>query len=538
MKKLFTKIASGLFLALLLYACAKKGRPDGGPVDEEPPKVVKTSPENYSINFDKQEIEINFNEYIVLEDPRNQIIFSPPIQPRPEIQPMSYATQQLKIILPDSLSDNTTYTINFGNSIVDNNEGNPLPYYSYVFSTGDHLDSLSVKGKVRDAYSRKVENIISVMLYQADTSYTDSAVFRKTPRYIAYSQDSTNNFQLSNLKAGKYKMFAVEDNNGNYTYEPQTDQIGFMEDTITIPGDSIFDISVFKEIQQIDFRRPEQVSRNQYLIGFSGTMDSTALAIDFLNDQDSLSWQLEKRSDSDSLNLWTKPFLDSDSIAMEISHKEVIDTFTLRPKEIEKDSLQFKQLTSSPLELYQKVTLKPSIPIQAIDTTRINAFYKKDTTNFKYSIKNYAFSNKLVLDHPKEENSEYVFQVLPGAFKDWLANKNDTLNFTVKLKERSDYGTLDLKLSGIKSFPAIVQLVDDEDKIIKSTCMTEARPVNFEFIDPAEYFVRLIVDENENGIWDTGNYLEGRQPETIIYADEPIKVRANWDIQQSINFRP
>ena len=115
------------------------------------------------------------------------------------------------------------------------------------------------------------------MLYQADTSYTDSAVFRKTPRYIAYSQDSTNNFQLSNLKAGKYKMFAVEDNNGNYTYEPQTDQIGFIEDTITIPGDSIFDISVFKENQQIDFRRPEQVSRNQYLIGFSGTIDSTAL---------------------------------------------------------------------------------------------------------------------------------------------------------------------------------------------------------------------------------------------------------------------
>ena len=328
MKHLSIKILSIIFIALLLYACAKKGRPDGGPIDEMPPEVVKTSPENYTINFDKQEITINFNEYIVLENPRNQIIFSPPIEPRPEIQPMSYATQQLKIILPDSLSDNTTYTINFGTSIVDNNEANPLPYYSYVFSTGDYLDSLAIKGKVSNANSRKVENIISVMLYQADTSYTDSAVFRKTPRYIAYSQDSTNNFQLSNLKAGQYKMFAVEDNNGNYTYEPQTDQIGFIEDTITIPGDSIFDISVFKEYQQIDFKRPEQVSRNQYLIGFSGTIDSTALVLNFLNDQDSLSWQLEKREDSDSLNLWTKPFLQRDSIALKISHKKVIDTFT------------------------------------------------------------------------------------------------------------------------------------------------------------------------------------------------------------------
>ena len=537
MKHLFTKIASGIFVALLLYACAKKGRPEGGPIDEEPPEVVKTSPENYSIRFDASEIEISFNEYIVLEDPRNQIIFSPPIEPRPEVQPMSYATKDLKIILPDSLLENTTYTINFGNSIVDNNEANPLPYYSYVFSTGDYLDSLSIKGKVQDAYSRKVDNIISLMLYQADTSYTDSAVYKRTPRYIAYSQDSTNNFRLNNLKAGDYKMLAVEDNNGNYTYEPRTDKIGFIADTLKIPGDSIFNIAVFEEEQQVDLKRPEQVSRNKYLIGYTGSIDSTAIAIDFLNDQDSLRWQIEKVTDADSLNLWTRPFLDRDSIAMKVAHKQVTDTFTLRPKELEKDSLQIKQLTSSPLELYQKLTLKPSIPIRSIDTSRINAFYKKDTTNFDFSIKNYAFSNKLVFDHPKEENSEYVFQVLPGAFKDWLGNENDTLNYTVKLKERSDYGTLDLKLSGIKSFPAIVQLVDEEDKVIKSTYLTEARPVNFEFIDPAEYYVRLIIDDNENGIWDTGNYLEGRQPETIIYADEPIKVRANWDIQQAINFR-
>ena len=538
MNHLSTKILSLIFIALLLYACAKKGRPDGGAVDETPPKVVKTSPENYSINFDNQEIAINFDEYIVLEDPRNQIIFSPPIEPRPEIRPMSFATQQLKIILPDSLIDNSTYTINFGTSIVDNNEKNPLPYYSYVFSTGDYLDSLAIKGKVRDARSRKVKNVISLMLYPADTSYTDSTVYRKTPRYIAYSQDSTNNFRLSNLKNGKYKMFAVEDNNGNYTYEPQTDKIGFIEDTITIPGDSIFDMSVFKEKQQIDFRRPEQVSRNQYLIGFTGSIDSTAIDIDFFNEQDSIDWQLEKRSDSDSLNLWTKPFLDRDSIALKISHKKEIDTFTLRPKEIEKDSLEIEQITRSPLELFQTMTIKPSIPLIKIDTSKMKTYIKKDSSQVNFQADYFSYSNLLKIQHQKEEATTYVYEFLPGALEDWLGNQNDTISYSAKTKELKKYGTLDLTFSGINDFPVIVQLVDDKDKVIKSRVVKKRKLVNFEFIAPGEYFVRVIIDENKNGIWDTGNYLQNKQAENIIYSNEAIKIRANWDIQQSINFTP
>ena len=538
MNHLFTKILSLIFIALLLYACAKKGRPDGGAVDETSPEVVKTSPENYSVNFDEQEITINFNEYIVLEDPRNQIIFSPPIEPRPEIRPMSFATQQLKILLPDSLIDNTTYTINFGTSIVDNNEKNPLPYYSYVFSTGDYLDSLAIKGKVSDAKSRKVKNTISLILYPADTSYTDSAVFSKTPRYIAYSQDSTNNFRLSNLKNGEYKMFAVEDNNGNYTYEPQSDQIGFIEDTITIPGDSIFDISVFKEKQQIDFRRPEQVSRNQYLIGFTGSIDSTALNVDFFNEKDSIDWQLEKRSDSDSLNLWTKSFLNRDSIALKISHRKVVDTFTLRPKKIEKDSLEIEQLTRSQLELFQTMTIKPSIPLSKIDTSKISTYIKKDSLQVNFQANYFSYSNLLKIQHQKEEATTYVYEFLPGAFKDQLGNQNDSISYSTKTKELSKYGTLDLTFSGINDFPVIVQLVNDKDKVIKSRVVKKRELVSFEFINPGEYFVRIIIDENKNGIWDTGNYLENKQAENIIYSNEAIKVRANWDIQQSINFTP
>jgi hypothetical protein len=532
----FLKIAGLVFIMLIIYACAKKGRPDGGPIDEQPPKVVKASPPNYTINFDQEEIQINFDEYIKLEDPRSQIIFSPPIEPRPEIDPLSFATKKLSILMPDSLLDNTTYTINFGNSIVDNNEGNPLPYYSYVFSTGDYLDSLSVKGRVRDAYSRQVENDISIMLYALDTSYTDSAVYKKNPRYIAYAKDSTNNFEINNLKAGKYKMIAVEDNNRNYTYEPQTDKIGFFKGSISVPTDTIYDIAVFKEQQPIDFKRPAQITKNQYLIGYTGTIDSTAINVDFLNDQDSLSWVIEKRPDSDSLNLWTTPFLDRDSIAMKISHHQVIDTFTLRPKAIEKDSLEVEQITKSPLDLFDALSLKPNIPLTDIDTSKIKTYHKKDSTPVNFKLDYYSYSNQVIISHDKHENTSYVYKIMPGAFQDWSGNDNDTLSYTLKTKKESDYGNIDLTISGINEFPAIVQLVDDKDQVIKSTYLKENRLINFEYVKPGELFVRVIIDRNENQIWDTGNFLENKQPEIIIYSKEPIKNRANWDVQQSIKF--
>ena len=186
-----------LFICALIYGCAQIGRPDGGPKDVTPPEFVSASPENYSIQFDKDEIKIQFNEFIKLNNAQQQIIFSPPILPRPQISPMGLASREVKIKLAlDSLKDNTTYTINFGQSIEDNNEGNPLPFFKYVFSTGDYIDSLKLDGRINDMFYRETPEFTSVMLYEKDSTYSDSIVFKESPTYIAYAQDSTNMFSL------------------------------------------------------------------------------------------------------------------------------------------------------------------------------------------------------------------------------------------------------------------------------------------------------------------------------------------------------
>lgn len=171
-----------LFFSLLVYSCAQRGRPDGGPLDEDPPKIVTERPPNFSNMFSEEELRIHFNEYIKLDDPRNQIIFSPPIEPRPEIMPMGLASKYVGIKFDlDSLQKETTYTINFGLSIEDNNEGNKFPFYKYVFSTGSYLDSLAIEGKLFQPENRVADEFISVLLYEIDTAFSDSVVYKKLP---------------------------------------------------------------------------------------------------------------------------------------------------------------------------------------------------------------------------------------------------------------------------------------------------------------------------------------------------------------------
>ena len=165
-------------------SCANRGSPTGGIKDIIPPQILRTIPENYSVNFDAKEIRIYFNEYVKFKDLNKQLIISPPMENTPEITPLGLPQKYVSVKILDTLKPNTTYAINFGTSIVDNNEGNPLSYFRYVFSTGNVIDSLSLKGYVKDALERKADDFVSVVLYEIDSAYTDSVVFKSKPRYV------------------------------------------------------------------------------------------------------------------------------------------------------------------------------------------------------------------------------------------------------------------------------------------------------------------------------------------------------------------
>ena len=201
MQKKLSNFIFIITISVLLINCANRGTPQGGEKDKEPPKILKSVPANYSTNFKGKEIKIYFDEYVKLKNLQKQLIISPPMKTQPEILPLGSARKNITIKIFDTLQPNMTYAFNFGQSVVDNNEENPFPFYRYVFSTGDYIDSLTVKGEIFDAEKRKPEEFVSVMLYEIDSTYTDSIIYKESPKYVTNTLDSTTTFTIEKFKS-------------------------------------------------------------------------------------------------------------------------------------------------------------------------------------------------------------------------------------------------------------------------------------------------------------------------------------------------
>ncbi len=242
-------MSKSFFFSVLLVAatgCAIMNSPEGGPKDAVPPQIINTSPPNKSIHFTATTIEIEFDEYVELKDFNNQFFASPPLQKR--------ITQKLKgkkliLSINEALLPNTTYTFNFGNSINDITENNAQTDFKYVFSTGKFIDSLSIQGTIKDALELKPTATITVMLYEVNEKYEDSSIFKVNPNYIAFSLEKDSSFKIDNIKAGKYVLVALDDKSSNYRFDPKTEKIGFWNNAITVPNDSLFEIN--NKLQEI-----------------------------------------------------------------------------------------------------------------------------------------------------------------------------------------------------------------------------------------------------------------------------------------------
>ena len=526
------KKASSIFIFLIVLlvfeSCAKKGTPEGGPVDIEPPRFVRASPENFSTNFDAEEIRIFFDEYIMLEEAQRQIIISPPMDPRPEITPLGTASRSIRIGINDTLQPNTTYTINFGRSIVDNNEANPLDFFQYVFSTGSHLDSLSISGTVSDAYLLEPDPYVSVMLYEVDSAYTDSVVYNETPRYITNTLDSTL-FQLDYLKEGTFRMVAILDQNNNYQFDPKTEKIAFLEDFVTTPTDSIYNLNLFREITPFSVTRPQQVAQQQIIFGYTGKLDLDSLRISMLEPAvEDLESRITKAPDTDTLNYWYKPLIEEDSLRFLVEGPGFQDSLISRRREMDRDSLRLSFDPSGSLTFNQHVNILPTIPLEEV-TNSLITLVDNDTVAVPFTTRYEEFENRIVLEFEKEENQVYNFQALPGAFTGFFGSTHDTVNTTFRTRSFSDYGTIIVNLQNVEQYPIIVQLTNQQGEIQAERHSSTESNFTFPFLNPGQYLLRVIYDRNGNGIWDTGNFLEKQQPEEIIYYPETLDVRPNWD---------
>lgn len=526
------RILSVVCIAITIVSCANRGTPTGGEKDEEPPVITDEIPKNFSTNFKGDEIRIYFDEYVKIKNIRKQLIISPPMDVDPVIIPMGGASKYISIKIKDTLQENTTYAFNFGESIVDNNEGNPYPFYRYVFSTGDTIDSLSVRGYVEDALLEKPEAFISVMLYEVDSTYTDSIVYKEKPRYITNTLDSLTTFSIDNIKAGNYKLVALKDKNGNYKFDQKNDKIGFYEDYVSVPSGAEFKLTLFKEEVNFKAEKPKQEGATKIMFPYEGNYESMRIKV--LGDTpEGYETRIVKDNQTDTLYYWYKPKFEVDTTFFVVSNEKYVDTFKHRFRKLDADTLVIKSVTSGTLNFETDFTIEGNIPLSKIDKSKIQLI-KRDSTEVDFKIEYDSISNRYTFPVKKEEGEKYFFRMLPETFTDFYGGVNkDTLNYTFRTKLQSDYGKLRVNLRNAK-FPLIVQLVNQNGAVLYERYTTESPVVDFTDIAPRQYSLRVIYDTNGNGKYDTGNYLLGIQPERVSYIpqEQMDEVRAGWDLIQ------
>ncbi|QBZ96977.1 Ig-like domain-containing protein [Flavobacterium sangjuense] len=529
MPKSIFKLICFLFV-LSMASCAKRGSITGGDKDTIAPVLKASFPKNFSTNFNGKEIKLVFDEYVKLKNINKQLIISPPMKNQPDILPQT-ASKILTIKLKDTLQPNTTYSFNFGQSIEDYNEGNPYQQFKYVFSTGAYIDSLKINVKVKDALEKKVDNFVSVMLYEINEKYNDSTIYKESPRYITNTLDSLEVVTLENIKAGKYLLVALKDN-GNNKFDPKKDKIGFQKQYITIPNDTVFEVELFKEKLPFKAIKPTQDSGNKLIMGYEG--DPKNIKVTVKNGSEiipSLITQIQKK---DSVQVWFKP-IKADSLTVAVEKDNFKKDFIVKLKKQKADTLRISADFAGAL-LRERFALNSSIPLVKFDKSKISIF-NKDSIAVPFETEYDDFNQKLYFNFKREPLDQYKIKLLPNALTDFYEKTHDTLNFKIATKNASDYGNLRVILENAKRFPILVELTDKTGKV-KATAYTESNPtIEFLTLEPDKYTLRIIYDDNKNKVWDTGSFLEKRQSEEVIYFPKEIDVRTNWDVEQPFNLK-
>ncbi|WP_442264770.1 Ig-like domain-containing protein [Tenacibaculum sp. ZS6-P6] len=512
----------------MISSCARKGRPEGGPKDKDAPILISADPAYESLNFNDNNIRIYFDEYIVLKDLNKQLIVSPPFKTAPLITPQGTPSKYINIKILDTLKENTTYTFNFGNAIQDNNENNPLENFKYIFSTGDFIDSLSMKGSIKDITIKEPKKNYSVLLYKIDSTFNDSIVYKNKPDYVTRTYDSIN-YKFTNLAEGKYFLMAIDESTSDYKFNSRTDKIGFYNDTISLPKDSITSspIILFKETQPYIFKKGREVTKGKIQFGFTGKQKGLQVKL-LSKAPNDFVFKTEFEKDKDTLNYWYHSDKKLDSLTFIVSEKTSIDTVTIKLKKKKIDSLSVTTNIKSTLHIKDTLTLITNNPIREFYPAKFSLTNTSDTTEVAHTLEIIS-NNKLGVFFERKTKTPYKLTALPEAIMDIFKVKSkDTLNYKFATKDIEDYGSIILTVNKEVKHPVIIELLKG-DNVYKKQILKESGKIEFNSLIPDTYSIRAIIDENSNGIWDTGNYLEKRQPEPIMYYPDNLpELRANW----------
>lgn len=514
----FRFLIIALFL-LSLPRCARIGHPTGGEKDTTPPKLIKSIPGAFQTNFKGNEIILSFDEYVQLKNIQQNLLISPPLTEFPEIFPSGFASKIFKIKFKNELQKNTTYQINFGQSISDFNEGNVLKDLQLIFSTGTQIDSLSLQGKIIPIYMNKKPEKIIVGLYPSE-NFKDSAVYVQKPYYVAVVNEN-GSFKLNHLKKGTYNIVAIGDENNDYKYKQGDESIAFLNRTINIPGDSIINLLLFKEYPRPDIGKIEQVSDQHLVISFKGSPDSLKVIPKIPLKK---IWSTIQ---DDKYHLWYQT--NSDSIKLNIKlYNKTKKYKRKRKKEREELSLNIK---NTKLTVYDTLKIRSNIPVDSVQPDKILLTKDHIPVPFTYGLtkKRHVFIN-----FEKKQGNQYQLKILPNAITSFNLEKNkDTIQQWIGIEKEEQLGNLNLKLDGTQQ-PIFIELLKN-DKVVRKSSTATGNNFTFKHVTPGRYKIRIIWDDNQNNKWDSGIYLQQQQPEFTYEPEIEIEIRANWSLNQRID---
>lgn len=577
-----------IIAAAVMYSCANIGNPSGGPIDKTPPIFMRSNPTPNAVNVKDRKIEIFFDEIVSLKDPSTKIIVSPA---QTEMPRMSALGRKVTVELVDSLLPNTTYTIDFSNSIQDNNEGNAIDNFAFAFSTGSVIDSMRVSGYVLD--SRTLEPMQSVVV-GLQSNLADSAFHKEKLQRVALTNDR-GQFTIRNVSPGSYHIFALKDLDRDYKFGNPTEDIAFL-DSIIVPsiGSREAADTVYNDLNEIDTimraTRPayfpndillsmfNEDRKSQYLAN-NLRVDSTRISLTFAAASDTLPslsivgrndvpdqwYTLERSLTNDTLTYWIRPphLVSADTLMVATTYLRTdtasnlswgTDTlkFTFqrqkakkKKKNEETDSLeQIRFMELHPLangtqEVYAPLLLQTGTPIERYSR---EAFYlqrklQNDTIFYPAEIKSIALRDStlsrrdLMLKVDWEPGAAYKLAVDSLAMTDIYGLQTKPLKVDFNVRKMEEYGNIVFNIPAVRD-SAIVELLDGTEKIVLRAPVKNHRAELLNLL-PGKYYARLFIDRNGNGKYDTGNYDMHLQPEETVYYPGAINLKKNWDVEQT-----
>jgi uncharacterized protein (DUF2141 family) len=519
----------GIFLfAFGLYSCANVSTPSGGPKDETPPKLVKTIPDNRTINFKNNRLIFVFEEFIQLKNPDEQILISPPLSSKPTYK---IKGKTLTLQFTDTLNLFTTYSLNFGQSILDLNEGNPLNNLKYVFSTGNEIDSSSISGEITNAWTGKPIENVSVFLYK---SFDDSVIYHAKPFYVGYS-DEQGKFNIENLKQGEYKIVAIEDLNRNYLYDSESEKIDFLSKPIFIyDNESGIKFNLFLSIPD-KYKIESNEQKSSILL--KTTLNKPISENDSLYIYNSILYAMNKNRDT--VTVWKRPG-NSDTIGFTIYSNDTLTYSKSIPLKKQFDSARFFN-ENVKLSINQNFSFDTSImitafsPIKAIQSNKITVL--KDSTIpipiNSYKISNDKLSMRLFGDF--EQNHTYFIKINTETVFDFYNRTNVFTGGKVTWPNKENLGSITLVPDFMNVANYIIDLSNKKGDLVRKYFLdSPTNGIDIQNLSPGLYTIKIINDKNKNGRWDTGDYLHHIFPEKVYNIKDKIEVRANWDTE--INF--